>query len=620
MPVWDNAYPAIRAADVFSAHPPLLGTRTTASQLAGRTTNHPGPLEFVALAPWVKMFGLGAGAALGVAFTNTVSICLVAWLAFRRAGHVGTVVSMTTLALLACSMGSSMLFDPWPPHVTLYPFALALVAAWSVADGDGPALPVLVVSASFILQTHLGYVVLAPGLVVASTAIFGWRLVRRRTTSTRPLHRWIVGAAVLGLACWSPPLYDQLSRPGGNLTTLMEAAFHNGATETLSLTEALRVFAGTVILPPWWLPPSFSSPAVNGYGRGVPLFLAVLALVVLVAILVIGATRTERRGNLGLATGLRLVLLLTPLVVVTLSNVPSPALLPTPPGYLRFVWVFAAFVATMFALLAIDELRALRPATGWLAAHRMALLALPAAVAVVAGALAVPTTDRAGTTGWAGASSRALAAQVIPALQGQGPVLFEMTPPMSLATWVGPGLLAELRDADIPIVVRDSSLLAQLGPQRAFRPGNARVMLTVVCDPKWRPASRTARLVASTGGTATPAEAREVAELKPGLHQALIRNGGVPIRDDMPATGVGGLVDLNVLVDQLEAVGDDPDAILDSTALHSLVTAVLYTPDGVKGVIDATRFPIDDLQRYVELRDRPALRSARVFLDQPPRR
>jgi hypothetical protein len=33
MPVWDNAFPAIRAWDVFSGELPLLGTRSTAADM-----------------------------------------------------------------------------------------------------------------------------------------------------------------------------------------------------------------------------------------------------------------------------------------------------------------------------------------------------------------------------------------------------------------------------------------------------------------------------------------------------------------------------------------------------------------------------------------------------------
>jgi hypothetical protein len=93
-------------------------------------------LEFYVLAPWVRVFGPAAGTVIGVASVNLVCILTVAWLAFRRGQHLALLVAMATMALLGWSVGSEMLFDPWPPHVTLFPFAVVMVAGWAVADRD----------------------------------------------------------------------------------------------------------------------------------------------------------------------------------------------------------------------------------------------------------------------------------------------------------------------------------------------------------------------------------------------------------------------------------------------------------------------------------------------------
>lgn len=175
MPVWDNAYPALRAWDVFSTDPPLLGTRSRAGDFGGEvTTNHPGPFEFEVLAPWVRLLGLSDGTAVGMAVLNVACIGVVAWLVGRRAGALGATVSLAVMAGLAWSMGSEMLFDPWPPYAGLFPFAVFLVAAWSAGERDPVALPVMVVAGSFSLQAHVGFVVLVAGTAAVALALALW--------------------------------------------------------------------------------------------------------------------------------------------------------------------------------------------------------------------------------------------------------------------------------------------------------------------------------------------------------------------------------------------------------------------------------------------------------------
>src|SRR5204862_6169334 len=70
-------------------------------------------------------------------------------------------------------------FDIWNPSVTLLPFVLVLLLAWSVACRDWWAAPWLAFVASFAVQTHVG---LAPGVAMAlAFAVFVgvWRQRQR---------------------------------------------------------------------------------------------------------------------------------------------------------------------------------------------------------------------------------------------------------------------------------------------------------------------------------------------------------------------------------------------------------------------------------------------------------
>jgi hypothetical protein len=320
----------------------------------------------------------------------------------------------------------------------LFPFAVFLVAAWSAADDDIVALPVLVVSGSFVLQTHLGFAVLVPGLALLSLGLLWWRLRydRRRgaaTDSSRRLHRaWGLLALGVGLVCWALPLYEQISgRYGGNLGSLIGAAA--SPRDSNPFEAAVRIVGGTVALPPWWLPPSFASPAVDPSGDGVSLAWAVAGLGVLVAVLAIALLRAVRRQRTTIATGLGLALATIPLAVYTAWRAPT-----APPWvtviYLRGLWVVSAFVGMIVVLAVADEVRHRRPPPP---AGSVMAPTVVAAVTLAAGLLAIPHADRGADPTSSGAptpvaATHSLAGQVLPAVRERGTVLVEMGYPWAM--------------------------------------------------------------------------------------------------------------------------------------------------------------------------------------------
>jgi hypothetical protein len=270
IPLWDNAYPALRAWDVFSTDPPLLGTRSRAGDFgdAVRATNHPGPFEFEVLAPWVRLLGPSHGTAVGIAALNVACVGVVAWLCHRRAGALGAALSLAAMAGLEWSMGSEMLFDPWPPYAGLLPLAAFLVAAWSAAEADPVGLPVLAVAGSFALQVHVGFVVLVVGLAAVAVTL---ALLRAGPGQPRRrLIRWMVAAAGMALVCWIPPLVEELRGGTGNLTALWRSLGQGGSTR-VPLGMTFDLVGSVVALPPWWLPPSFEHPVGGSMGYQGPL-------------------------------------------------------------------------------------------------------------------------------------------------------------------------------------------------------------------------------------------------------------------------------------------------------------------------------------------------------------
>jgi hypothetical protein len=573
IPVGEVAYVSVRAADVFTKHPPMLGIHSSASTFAGSMAHHPGPVEMYAIAPWIRVFGMGAGTALGIAFLDTVCVLAVAWLARRRAGLLGVMVAMAAMATLAWSMGSARLFDAWPPHATLLPFAVVLMAGWSVADRDTATLPVLALSASYVLQSHVGYTLLVPGIVVTSCVLYGRDLFRR------PTVRWLGVSAALALVSWVPPLYEEVLHKEGNLTLLWRALWSKDA-QSISLADAVRLFAGTVALPPWWLPPSFASPAVEPSGDGLPLPVAIVGVVALFTLVGWLARRAGRRGRTTISRGLWFLLAVFVLVIVTLDQALAADIVPVPMMYVRYVWIVSAFTGIVVTLALIDEVRDGR-AELFARVRRPALAGL-AVVTALAGLLALPDVDHGTVTTpvWGREATRQLADDVLPLLEGDhdGPIYLDMQVLMASAPIVGAGLMAELREHDVAFVVKDEFLVAMVGDHRKFWPGKPWARLSIRGYDAERP-SPDAEVVATVAGLSHDEQA-ELDGLRPVLRAALD-----DCDDDVPWLGAF-------------AAGEVEDPV-----------------DAVAG---CDGFPTGDLERYVELAQMRRTQALRVWLDDVP--
>jgi hypothetical protein len=180
-PAGDQALIELRTADVGKAATPLLGPYSRFGW------NHPGPLEFYVLAPLYRAAG---SASMGLLLATVGAL----WVAWRR-GRLALVVGLgLVLSLLLRSMGPTDLSDPWNPYLTVVPFALFLLLVWAVLDGDLWMLPLVALTGSFLVQTHVGFALqVGVGAVVALLGV--WR-ARRVSRLALVSHRGADQAAV----------------------------------------------------------------------------------------------------------------------------------------------------------------------------------------------------------------------------------------------------------------------------------------------------------------------------------------------------------------------------------------------------------------------------------------
>ena len=246
-PTGDWAVLAMRVADVGHSTP-LLGPYSRFGW------NHPGPLLYWLLAIPYNLLGgrsvdLLAGSGL-FACGVTGAVLAIAW---RRGRLPLVALSSVALAVLVHSMGPSMLRDPWNPYITLLPLVLLVFLAWSGAEGDRWAWPALLLTGSFLVQSHVGYTVtvLAVGAVAWALA---WQ--RRGTVPLMPpdrrRRRLLTGTlVVIGMACWLPVLVDQFAG-SGNLGAI-GSYFISGSDSPAGLGTALGQAARHLAAPdaPW---------------------------------------------------------------------------------------------------------------------------------------------------------------------------------------------------------------------------------------------------------------------------------------------------------------------------------------------------------------------------------
>jgi hypothetical protein len=210
IPSGDWAVLTLRVEDV-GQNTPLVGPYSRFGW------NHPGPLLYWLLAIPYRLLGGTPAALLGSAASlNTLVVIAISAVAWRRGRLPLVACSMATLAITFHAMGPALLRDPWNPFLTLLPLALTAFLAWSVLEGDTTMWPVFVLVASFMLQSHVGYLPML-GMIVLSVIAVAWKWTGFDALLPRsPMHRrWVVGTSLIVLIlCWLPVLIDQLFSTG----------------------------------------------------------------------------------------------------------------------------------------------------------------------------------------------------------------------------------------------------------------------------------------------------------------------------------------------------------------------------------------------------------------------
>lgn len=222
--------------------------------------NHPGPAYFYALAPLHALTGHEFSLRWTVLLLNLASVVAAVVLLGRYGGWpfgLGLMVALSIYFFRPNPAGGlGLLADVWNPHAPMLPFAVLLVLCARLASGVITVLPWLVLVASFVAQTHIGFV----PCTAAVTATAGLLYVARcrvvpgvlgqqaETAGTdpkgRPATLWIHAAIWVFVLLWSLPLLEQLrAGPGGNLAHLVSFFVADSNLETPTMVTSFNALS-----------------------------------------------------------------------------------------------------------------------------------------------------------------------------------------------------------------------------------------------------------------------------------------------------------------------------------------------------------------------------------------
>ncbi len=395
VPANDPALMGLRVLDVGSSATPLTGQPSTSIHYVGgeRPVDHPGPIHFYVMVPFVRTFGVSVGMVLTSVLITGTCLLISAWAIFRQLGRGAGVATAVALGAITFTTGASSLVNPVSSNIAGYPLLCSVVLLFCLLCGDLRLLPLAAAVVSFAAQQHLSVL---PALVVTlglTLAVAGWGQWRHRRRADAPTRRewfrWGGGAALVTLVLWAPVLLQQVVDRPGNLTLMVQFA-SNGDREPVGMSAALDQLVNTLSLTHLLFRTNLDGEDVLDQ----PTLSTWLAAAIVVAALVGLGLRWRR-------THPRRAALVASIAIVSVGGLVNGSSVPDSLEQLRlpfYHWTFALSLLVLVALaLGVGDL------VGQRAPQRAWALARPAAagvalVGLVVPALVNPSIDRTSNT------------------------------------------------------------------------------------------------------------------------------------------------------------------------------------------------------------------------------
>ena len=336
----DDATITLRAYQVLSLHPPLVGMHSDA-QIPGHILYDLGPLQFALLSVPVHI-DHAQGALWGSALIlgAVLSVAIEAMWSVRR--WFACVLVALAVADLAWTVPSVFGHQLWNANFGLVFLLVSIVLAWAVALGSFGWWPVLVFTASVTAQAQLFYASIVVALVVITPLLGIWHSGRPRRL------RWLPVGVGVGVLCWLAPLLQEAFGSFGNMTGLLQAR----RQASMGLAYGLRNLGG--IIWPGPLPVRQYDPNSSFTSLGSKPAVAGIVVLLVIALIAVGAVLSKRKDLAALAT---ISLICSGCVVVDFASVPR-ANLGSLPWLVEMLWVVATLWWLVVAWAVVETVRA----------------------------------------------------------------------------------------------------------------------------------------------------------------------------------------------------------------------------------------------------------------------
>ncbi len=316
----------MRAYQVFTLRPPLLGQVSSSSIGTGHTLYDPGPLQY-----WLLALPVHVDPSQGALWGAALCCGLVLSLAVEALWSTGRAVGCALVGFLALDLAllvPGLFAYPTSNPIFAVPFVLtSVVLAWLVATGSFGWWPWLVVTASVAVQSEVFFAYFAVAMVLVSPCMGLLRLRPKRKT-------WLVLGLILGSICWFPPFLQQVFGKPGNLALLFDA--HRAHPSGVAFGLRALGLAGSPH-PIWTLGDLSIDHSLGGGGvlPGVAILLAMAGLTVV--------AWGTKRFDLAALAGLGLICSVC--TVVTFASIPT-SLQPRVIYLDRVLWIVGALLWT----------------------------------------------------------------------------------------------------------------------------------------------------------------------------------------------------------------------------------------------------------------------------------
>jgi hypothetical protein len=194
--------------------------------------HHPGPALFYLMVPLYWVSGDSSRSLFLTAWLiNGASALTAVWIVRARAGEWAA--RLMTIVLFASMLvfGFRHFIDPWNPKVLAFPMLLLMVSAAATYSGSAWACVVALITASYLVQTHLGTFPVSVALLLLAAIGFARRWTRTADGAgtrapRRSLRAPLMVAIGLLTLMWIAPVVQEVTNHNGNLTQIVSFYAH----------------------------------------------------------------------------------------------------------------------------------------------------------------------------------------------------------------------------------------------------------------------------------------------------------------------------------------------------------------------------------------------------------